>query len=456
MKKKLIFIITIVVLIIAAVAAALLLRGKEKDDIYKDFDENEQIRLERDGASEYISPVLVVYDDAKGLIGVTQLGNLVYVDNPDGIEISNGMISLAMNVTVDEEGIRHGSLAIPYSESSDTFVYSSMKNAPSAFAQARLKKLMNIPSVSGIADYRINTVTEKNVYGGENGTGIITFEVNFDVIPSRNSEIYGIPESDGWCKNLTYEFTIWGTANMWYLYGNDPIATDAFDYDDGDDGMSITYETQLYIDDRYSYRYGCFETIEESILTDVPMRTEGPDDEEGLDMDDEAAAVTFDKWYTDLYAFDIAANAIRVFEEDKQNFQYNYEDCVNGILYLTTKTWTSTANGIDSYFCCIDTKDMTFKKIVDNAIVLGKTEDTYYVLAIRMGDTSGKARSLFAIDMATSDILWESELPFPATQSNMLVCHGIYDGYAHFIYAQDKIAYMMDTATGEWSLDFTK
>ena len=63
----------ILALIIGAVAA-LVLSKNEENDLYKPFDENEQYMLEKNGAKEYSSPVLVVHGDEGQLLGHIVIG----------------------------------------------------------------------------------------------------------------------------------------------------------------------------------------------------------------------------------------------------------------------------------------------------------------------------------------------------------------------------------------------
>ena len=451
-KTKITIIISVIcVALIIGIVLALLPKDSKDDDLYKNFDENEQYELEKNGASQYSSPVLVVYGQDDELIGVTQLGNKVYLDNPENISVSQGSIASKIDITVGEDGVRRGTLCYPYSTNLNMALYCPQGEAPEKMADMKIKSLMNSPGYASIRDYKINSVTEKKVDSGEEGTAIINFTVNCDMRPSEFAKVYGFPDEDGWCRNLEYDYAIWGTNETWYLLGDDPISELSGYYLDEEE--QVWEETRLYADDRYVLSYACFESPHQSILTDVPLGNEDEYIEQGIDvtnLDDYEEMIEL--YYTELFVLDMKNGSKTIIEHGLQNFQYEHIASYNGKVYLTTKEWDSSAQAKTQDLVCYDVASMKLTPILDKGVVLAMTEDTLYAHGI---DPADGTQCVCSIDIATGRINWVTEHRIPVTDRNVAVMQGVYDGYLHLMYTEYKVVFRLNEQTGEWSFGYT-
>ncbi len=453
-KKKKIIIISVIcaALIIGVASAVLLLRGGEDDDLYKNFNEDEQYQLEKNGAKEYSSPVLVIYGEEGQLIGVTQLGNKVYLDNPDNIPVEQGGVASRIQITVGDDGIRRGTLCYPYSTNVNPTIYCSQEEAPEKMAEMRIRRLMNSPGYASILDYKINSVTVKELKSGEEGTAIINFTVNCDILPSKFGEVYGLPDNDGWCRGREYDYAIWGTYDTWCLLGEDPILELTGNYTESD--TRVVTETQLYMDDDCMLRYACFEFPEQSILTDVPLGDEEDYAAQGIDtelLDDYEEP---ENYFTELFVIERTNNSRLIIEHGMENLQYNYVTDSNGKVYLTTKYWDVDSEPTISHLICFDSKTMSVTRIIDRGVVLGITDETLYAYGSRTVEGVYRPQDIYAIDLATGNIKWATEPVMIATEENTFIEQGVYDGYLHVMYARDKVVFKLDEVTGEWSFDY--
>ncbi len=451
-KKKKIIIISVVcaALIIGAVTAFLLLGGDE-DDTYKAFDENEQYMFEKNGAKEYSSPVLVVYGEDDQLVGVTQLGNKVYLDNPDNINIKQGCVATTIEIKVDDDGVRRGNLCYPYSTNTNLPVYGSQDNAPRMMIDMRLKSLMNTPGYASITDYKINSVTVGKVDSAETGTAVVNFKVNIDVHPSKFGDIYGDPDSEGWCKGLEYDYAIWGTEGIWYQIGDDPIVERTGNYSNG--SMRIIEETTLFVNDDHMINYACFESPEQSILTDAPINRGEPDESVDVDeneLEEDAEVVTY---YTQLFSMN-SDGTIDIIEQGMRNLQYAFITDCNNKIYLTSSVWNSDSEVMPSHLICYDLNTKRITRIMDRCALLGITDDTIYAYGSNMINGVYRPQDIYAVDMATGTIKWVTEPVMIADETNTFIEQGVYDGYLHVMYASDKLVFKLDEQTGEWSFHY--
>lgn len=453
-KKKRIILTAVIcaVLIIGIVAAVFLMRGDDENDMYKHFDENEQYQLEKDGAKEYSSPVLVLYGQDEQLVGVTQLGNKVYLDNPEGITVISGSVATKIDITVDDDGVRRGNLCYPYSTNTLLPVYGSQEDAPRLMADMRMKSLMNTPGYSSITDYKINSVEVKKVTSGEPGTAIIDFTLNCDVIPSEFGDIFGEPDAEGWCRNLEYDFVLWGSEGTWHQLGEDPIIDRTGNYSEGQ--IKNTDQTTLFVNEEHMINYACFEQPDQSILTDEPMNSEGAEDE-GIDVDEmelEAEAET-ETFYTQLFAMN-ADGTVNIIEQGMKNMQYAFITERNNKVYMTSSIWNSQSEVMSSHLVCYDLNTRRVDRIIDRCVLLGITDDTIYAYGSNVIDGVYRPQDIYAVDMATGTIKWMTEPVMIADETNTFIEQGVYDGYLHVMYASDKLVFKLAEDTGEWSFHY--
>ena len=444
-KKKKIIIISVIcaALIIGVIAAAFLMRGSDTNDLYESFGEDEQYVLEKNGAKEYSSPVLIIHSEDK-LIGVTQLGNKVYLDNPDNISVEQGSVASRVQITVGDDGVRRGTLCYPYSTNVNLPVYDLQSKAPEKMADMRIKRLMHSPGSASITDYKINSVTQDQVLSGEKGTAVIHFTVNCDIKPSKFVEAYGEPDGDGWCRGLEYNYSIWGTNETWYMLGEDPIDDLTGNYSES--STRVIEQTQLFVNDEMALGYACFKSPEQSILTDAPL----------VEMEEEEAGEDYEEiitYYTQLFAVDMNGN-ITIIEEGMQNLQYNFITESNGKVYLNTTKWASEGESEASHIVCYDINNMRVTRIMDRGVILGITEDTLYAYGSNTVNGVYRPQDIYSIDLATGNIKWATEPVMYATYDNAFIEQGVYDGYLYVMYSKDKLVFKLSEQTGEWSFHY--
>ena len=346
---------------------------------------------------------------------------LIHEVNYSADDVAPGSVCDYGLVTETSPGEYEVVLNYPYISTYAPKVHASYEDAAAAYAELILKNLVyNGDPGYAVSEYNLKSVEVRKAYN----QGRLDVFMSFDVKPLQGAFYWGIPESDGFVRNRSFSFTIYGAEDTW-------LAVDAL-YPYLEDGKWPTpSETQytpigiqkvIYEDDEWSY------------YSDGIM----------LPQTEALKEANLTEYSGTINRINRNSGEIEQLYRGDRNTDYKLFTKNADKIYILSDTWVPFSEGRPSYFGVLDLETKEYKQLIEGMVIRGTVKDDKgYLFA---------DDKIMEIDLETSTTRNISVLPvFPNYSYEYVHVNRVMDGKLYFVLSDLTVPkeYVVDLATGK-------
>jgi len=339
-------------------------------------------------------------------VAVLENGEVVKAQNTTKSNIYTGCTSDSLVVKIGEKNEHMAIISYPFTIGYQIPVQSSPDNAPKVYAKFMLDNLIYNGTSAAISEYKLNNVKVLKKLN----QGRIDVAMNFDVKPCRNSTVFGNSSDNGFVENLTYNFVIYGTEDIWVTMGDSNFIEE----------IQKNQQKEIANLELSSNQEFIYTSKEFSYYTEKCFL---PQKEEDKKMGGLA------EYDTSIWSVNNITGERKKITEAKRNTDFSFSDYVNDKLYVKSQCWIPYSESFIGDYYFINENSQEFIKIFDSSYILSTVEEVSYVL---LGNT------IYKIDLSKASVTVLCDLPEPIQGEDhpMQVCNVI-NGIMKVVYYND-------------------